>query len=188
MQERLWLLNIGGSIVFVHSWPDPMIERCNGAFTFDGARDVGEERTYFAVIGSVTPIISVYLAIFGSLCNQIICNWLPLRNAITSDTHLVGMWHLCQELFCGRGTWRLKDVMRLLKAKNIFLIWKSVKRYLPFHFSSPLHEVVLHWMVYVHVCKDWAYGAECLQLLTQTISFLSPRHLWRVVTECLYMF
>ena len=47
---------------------------CNYGISFDGARDVGEERINFEDIGVVTPKIPVFLAIFGSLCNQAICN------------------------------------------------------------------------------------------------------------------
>ena len=84
-------LNFDCSVFPGHAWPDTSSEFCNNNITFDGARDIGEVRIDLAYIGVVTPIIPVFLEIFGSLCNHANCNLLPLRHAITCDTHFVGM-------------------------------------------------------------------------------------------------
>ena len=77
------------------------------------------------------------LSIFGSLCNHAIFNCLTYRHAITRDTHPVEMCHSRQDLFCGRGKWWLKYVMRLLEAKKYFPSLKACETISAISLSFP---------------------------------------------------
>ena len=67
-------LNFDCSFFAVHAWPGQSRKIFTDDIVLDGTIYIGEEMINFADIGVVTPIIPVCLSIFGSICNQAICN------------------------------------------------------------------------------------------------------------------
>ena len=107
--------NFDRSASSVRSCPDPCSEGCEDDVSFD-VWDVSEEGIDVAQGGVFFPVCPVFDAIPGSLSNDAMGNSSPRRHNITRDARSFGIWNSVQDLFCGRGKWRLKYCVRLLFA------------------------------------------------------------------------